>query len=304
MMKSHQVLFILTGFLFSLGSCTKEFSYENPALNQSGSGNFYATIDGEPWQADSLQMAIVADSGIVTITGISKTQDEISMVLPGFQKGVYAVNGQSVGFALFTSLQVTAADLYLTNTSTDASKAGGTVSLTTIDTVNKTISGTFQFNLYQETNMTTKTVTGGVFNNIPYTGVVSSPSGPPVGDSADTLIATIDSVNWNASQISVVPQGGVLVIIGFSADGQQSMALSMPESVSAGTYTLDVNSGIYMAYYIDGLTTFVSEGNGSLTVIANDTVNKRINGRFNFVGASQTDNSSDKITNGYFSVKY
>ena len=80
-MKSNPVLLLLAAFLFSLGSCTKELSRENPVQQAQGPGNFYATIDGQIWEADSVQVAIVDDSGIVTITGISKSQEEISMVL-------------------------------------------------------------------------------------------------------------------------------------------------------------------------------------------------------------------------------
>ncbi len=304
-MKPHPLLFLLIPLLVVLGSCTKEVSKEDSTHNSTNSGNFYATIDGKPWQGDSLQQAIVT-AGIVTITGIGKTQEEMSIVLPALQTGVYAINSQSAGFALYTSLKEGVAELYLSNTSTDPSKAGGTVSLTTIDTVNKTLSGTFQFKLYQESNTTTKTVTEGVFKNIPYNTIDSiRPPIVPPGGNADTLIASIDSVVWNAAQVSGGTQSGMLIIAGASVDSQQTLGLYMPESISAGTYTLDFNTGIYIASYNpDPLTYMVSKGNGSLTIIENDTVNKRIKGSFNFVGISQTDNTSAKITNGYFSVGY
>ncbi len=306
MIKSNPVLFLAAAFLFSLGSCTKELSQESPVQQQQGPGNFYATINGESWEADSAQVAIVDDSGIVTITGISKSLEEISMVLPGFLNGVYAVNGQSPGYALFAFLQGTSVDPFLSNGSTDASKAGGTVTISNIDTVNHTVSGTFQFKLYRVSDMITETVTAGVFNNVSYISAGSIPPiGPPPGQNADTLVASVNTVGWTAAQVVTTNQSGLLVIAGTSSDAQETLGLYMPSSVTAGTYTLDFNTGIYLGSYSpDPLTLLVAEGNGSLTIISNDTVNKRITGRFNFVGVSQTNNSTANITNGYFAVSY
>lgn len=305
-MKSNPVLFLLAASLFTLGSCTKELSQESPVQQLPGPGNFYATIDGGSWKADSAQVAIVDDSGIVTITGISKSLEEVSMVLPGFLKGVYAVNGQSTGYALYASLQGGSVDPFLSNGSTDASKAGGTVSLTSIDTVNHTVSGTFQFKLFRVSDLTTETVTAGVFNNIPYINSNSIPPiVPPTGLNADTLIASVNTVSWIAAQVLVTDTSGLLVIAGTSSDGQQTLGLYMPSSVTAGTYTLDFNTGVYLGSYSpDPLTLLVAQGNGSLTIISNDTVNRHISGRFNFVGISLTNNSSANLTNGYFSVNY
>ncbi len=305
-MKSNPVLLLLAAFLFSLGSCTKELSQESPVQQAQGPGNFYATIDGQLWQADSVQIAIVDDSGVVTITGISKSQEEISMVLPGFLVGVYAVNGESPGYSLYASLQGSAVDPFLSNGSTDVTKAGGTVSLTAIDTVNHTVTGTFQFKLYRSSDMTTKTVTAGVFNKISYISSGSLPPiTPPAGQNSDTLIASVNNVSWVAALVQASDTAGMLVIAGTSSDGQQSLGLFMPSSVIAGTYTLDFNTGIYLGSYSpDPVTVLFAQGNGSLTIIANDTVNRRITGRFNFVGVSQTNSDSANITNGYFSVSY
>jgi hypothetical protein len=301
-MKSLAVLCLLTPFLFSLVSCTKEESQETPVHTSPGSGSFYATIDGSAWQGDSIQQAVVT-SGIVTITGIGKTQDEISIVLPALQKGVYAVNSQSVGFALYTNTQNVSAEPYLSNTSTDPAKAGGTVGLTVIDTVNKTISGTFQFKLFQGTSAGTKIVENGVFTNIPYS-VSDIPTGPTGNGDGDSLSANIENVFWSASQVFASATSGQLIIGGFSGDGQPSLDLLMPDSVSPGTYTLDLGGGYSAAYNSTQLAVFQALGNGSLTIAENDMVNKHIKGTFSFVGQSPTDASTANVTSGYFSVNY
>ena len=126
-MKSTPIL-VCVAFIFSLASCTKELSRESPTHGLPNSGTFYATIDGQSWNGDSIQQAVVAD-GTLTITGVSRAGDALAIVLPGLQTGVYALNAQSAGYALFTNLQDTS-NLYLSNSIADSSKAGGIVSLT------------------------------------------------------------------------------------------------------------------------------------------------------------------------------
>jgi hypothetical protein len=308
-MKLHPVLFLFAPLVFLWGSCTKELSREIPLASQD-SVNFYAVIDGAPWQGDSLQQVNISDSGIVSIMGIGKSQDEISMVLPAFRKGVYAVNSQTPAYAQYNSLKEGfAAEIYLTNTSSDQSKAGGTVTITDIDTVNKTVSGTFQFKVYQESNTTTKTVTAGFFNKLPYSGSgsVINPGGPPGGgiSTTDTLSATINDTAWAADQVLAASQNGILIVSGSSADGLKVLALYMPAAVTPGSYTLNYSSGTYSALYDpDPTTPLVAQANGTLKITENDTVNKHITGTFSFTGISLTSSVTASITNGYFSCSY
>src|SRR5665213_1638179 len=308
-MKLHPVLFLFAPLVFLWGSCTKELSRENP-LPAQDSVNFYAVIDGIPWQGDSLRQVNISDSGIISITGIGKNQDEISMVLPAFRQGVYAVNSQTPAYAQYNSLKEGfAAEIYLTNTISDESKAGGTVSITDIDTVNKTISGTFQFKAYQESNTTTKTVTAGFFNQLPYSGSgsVINPEGPPGGgvSTTDTLSASINDTAWAADQVLAASQNGVLIVSGSSADGSRLVAMYMPAAVTPGNYTLNYSSGTYFAAYDpDPNTILVAQANGTLKITENDTRNKHVTGTFSFVGASLTSGVTASITNGYFSCNY
>jgi len=301
-MKSGPLLFCLA-FVFSLFSCTKELSQEAPVQVSPNSGDFYATIDGQPWQGDSIRQAVVA-GGTLTITGVGKTGDALAIILPGLQTGIYSLSQQSAGYAVFTNLQDTT-NLYLSNSIADSSKAGGTVNLTTVDTVHKTVSGSFQFNLYQASNATGKVVTAGVFNNISYAGggIVTPPDQQPPNGSTDTLLARVDSVDWVAAQVVVDQSTGILAIGGIS--GQQSLGVYMPATVAPGTYAMDLNAGVYFGSYNPTTAKpLFAIGNGSLTILENDVVNKRIKGNFSFIAKSQTDSSSATISDGYFSVSY
>ncbi len=60
---------------------------------------FTATIDGNLWNADSVQLILVNSNG-VSITGISKTGGQLSIVLPAFKTGTYTFGGQSLSYAI------------------------------------------------------------------------------------------------------------------------------------------------------------------------------------------------------------
>jgi hypothetical protein len=304
MRKSASLLFWLASVV-SVVSCTKEVSRESPLQGQTDNSSFYATIDGQPWQADSVRQTVIA-GGELTLTGISGAGDAIAIVLPGFQTGIYDLNAQSAGYAVFLNLGDTSS-LYLSNS---GSTAGGTVTLTSIDTINHTISGTFQFNLYQPADPTAKAVTAGVFNDIPYGGGGSTGTNPtqppPATGSSDTLQAKVDGADWNATDVVIQSQSGLLGIAGIS--GQQSLVIFMPANITAGTYAMDFNSGMYFGAYstdaADPTKVLLAIGNGSLTILENDVTNRRMRGTFSFTAKSQTNSNSATVTNGYFAANY
>lgn len=287
----------LTAFLLLfLFSCTKELSKENGTIPDKG--NFYATINGKSWDADSLQLVLVNNGG-VSINGLSKTGEQISMVLPVFQTGTYTLNAQSVYFALYTNILSSNPVIYVS----DAGTAGGSVTISAIDTINHFISGNFTFTLINTDDNTTKTITQGVFEYIPYNGGgIVNP--PPAG--TDILKATVGSTPYNASQIIVQPASGQLVISSLSADiPAQHLDLLMPVNITPGTYSLDLTQGIYGAlYFNDPLNPLISNNNGTLTIISNDPTSGLIKGTFSFTGSSLTNGQTVVITNGYFSVNY
>src|SRR5450432_675702 len=291
-MKSRILPLLLPGFVFLFFACSKEVSEEHGSIPTNiSSGNFTATIDGTPWTADSLQQALVLDNnGSVNISGLGKTGEQISMILPVFKKGSYILNSTSSGYSFYLNLQNNTQQGYLSN----VANAGGTVTISTIDTVNKTVSGTFQFNLTSPVSFTSRSVTKGVFTNIPYisaTGPV-----PPPGGIQDTLLATVDGAKFNAIQVLSGTSGNQLTLAGFGSNGAQSVDLIMPESVGVGTYNLDVTAGVYAAAYSpDGLIALLSVSNGSLTILMNDIAARRIRGTFSFVG-SETGVTSVNIT--------
>jgi Family of unknown function (DUF6252) len=116
----------------------------------------------------------------------------------------------------------------------------------------------------------------------------------------------INGTLWTAPSISESVNAGSLEIVGSSQDGSKTVGLVMPENVGPGTYSMDFSLGVYLGVYIPspGLT-LISDPSGTLTILANNTVTRRIQGNFQFTavdlsGASQP----SQLTQGFFSVGY
>jgi hypothetical protein len=303
-MKLRFTQILLTAILFSFISCTKEMSLENKNGTAPVNGDFYGTINGNQWSADSLQ-DVEADTSGMSILGLSKTGDVISMFLPQFKTGTYTLNAQSASYAVYANIVTSPSSEYLSN----FGKAGGTITITSIDTTHKLISGNFQLTLINPADNTTKTITGGILAYVPYEGggaVVITPP-PAGGGNVDTLTATVNGNSFNGAVVESEKDtiSGQLLVAGISADGITDLALDMPMNIKAGTYNLDFNSGQYFGFYNPSPTVIlVSMSNGTLTIISNDVVNRRIKGTFSFIGSASTTASTANVTQGYFSVSY
>ena len=119
-MRSRLRSLLLTLILFSFIACTKEMSKEAGNTTGTGAGDFYATIRGNLWNADSLQLILVSTDG-VSINGLSRTGDQVSILLPAFKVGTYTLNAQSASYALYANILNNAANVYVSNAGT----AGG-----------------------------------------------------------------------------------------------------------------------------------------------------------------------------------
>ncbi len=288
---------LLIAALFSFISCTKELSKENNTGTQILNGDFYATIDGTQWNADSLQLALLSNTGFA-IAGLSKAGEQISMLLPTLKTGNYTLNALSAPTAICSNIIVNTSTVYISNTGS----AGGNVTISSIDSVKHLVSGSFTFTLVDPVDNSQTAITAGVFNLIPYsvdtTGVT-----PP--SASDTLEANVGGNQFNSAQVVTSITAGTLYIAGISADGVADIALGMPPNVIAGTYNMDFATGLYYGVYNPNANTvLLSQMNGTLTIISNDTVARRIIGTFSFIASPMTSGTPVTITAGYFAVSY
>jgi len=298
-MNSPLIRLLLAASFFTLFSCTKEMSLEKGDNSVQTKGAFYATIGGSQWNADSLQLVQVSNGG-VSISGLSKTGIEISMVLPVFKTGTYALSATSVPFAFYVNLNGSLSNVYYTNAGT----ASGTVTISSIDTVNHLLSGTFQFTAVNPSDNSSMTISSGVFSYLPYSG--GTGSGNQTGSGKDTLKALVGNAAFNPYQITAIVNGDQLTIAGIATDGS-GLGLLMPDTIQVGTYNMDFGTANYVGVYEpQGSTgTLVSQANGTLKILSHDIANKRISGTFSFIATPLVGvESPATITQGYFSVGY
>ncbi|HEV3222949.1 MAG TPA: DUF6252 family protein [Puia sp.] len=297
-MKSRLSGYLLIAVLFSFISCSKELSKEkNTPGTQIPNGDFYATIDGTQWNADSLQLVLVSNSG-VSISGLSKTGEQITMLLPTFKTGNYTLNALSAPIAIYSNLLTNVSTVFISNTGA----AGGNVTISKIDSVKHLVSGTFMFTLINPSNNLRKSITAGVFNSVPYT---VDTTGGITPSATDTLEASVGGVQFNSAQVVASITNGTLFIAGISSDGVSDIALGMPPGITPGTYSMDFATGMYYGVYNpNSSTTLLSQMNGTLTIISNNTVSRRIIGTFIFIASPLMSGTPVTITNGYFSVSY
>ena len=281
-------------------SCSKDLSYENNR-RLPGTGTFTAVINGVPWSATDSGQAASITGGMINLLGISADNHQLSMVLNDTVTGVYKLSQSSFSLASYSATDSSNIFAFTTNQGSDSTQAGGVVTVTGIDRVYQTISGTFSFNVYRDFDGQEKQVRQGVFTNIPYVTSQTSATG------TDTMQAIIDGTNWTAQTISATALSGVLTVSGSHSDGTYSTILVMPQGVTPGSWTLDISGGLFIGLYDPTPTIVMASSGGTLQILENDPVAQRVRGNFQFqatvpLGAATT--RTDQLTNGYFSVVY
>jgi hypothetical protein len=299
MKKAILYAIILVG-IWSISSCKKETSIENPV---SQVGNFTAKIDGVQWTAALTSEQATILGGVINITGISANNQEISITLNNDQTGNYTLNQASLSLAAYADIDSSDLYAFTTNEGADTTQAGGQVTILKIDSVQKTISGTFSFKVYRDLDGRGKTITSGVFTSLPYTNKL------PPASITDTLNATIDGMPWAGQSIEASVSAGELSIVGSSTTGAQSIGLLMPSTATAGSYPLDGSNPYYMGLYTVLQTSTASglvSNKGTLTILSNNTTTSRIRGNFQFTAVDPTGTSTatHTIASGLFSVYY
>src|SRR5215467_11694057 len=108
---------------FSLFSCQKEYSFEQPGGGNPGGGNnnvpgdFRAKIDGVQWVAADNTKGATIVAGIISITGISSDNQTINITLAGSALGTYVLDQSSSSVGVY--LQNGSPNPFATNANAD-----------------------------------------------------------------------------------------------------------------------------------------------------------------------------------------
>ncbi|HLZ16647.1 MAG TPA: DUF6252 family protein [Cyclobacteriaceae bacterium] len=289
----HIVLFFISLVNFA---CRKEVSVET---SNGLSGNFRAVIDGKAWIAADSEKSATILGGLINITGISADNQQLSITLDDTALGTYTLNQSSTSLAAFANNDSSGFFAFTTNGGSDTTQAGGTVSITAIDKVNKTITGVFSFKVFRDIDKRQKVITQGVFYKLPYV------SSLPPSNGTDTMTATIDGAPWVGQSISAVALTGQIAISGSKLDGTQAVTLVMPQNITPGSYALDFTGLTYIGLYNPTPTSAFASSMGTLVILDNNASTSRIKGNFNFQAADPIGtNLPHVVAQGYFSVQY
>ena len=292
----RRLIIIILVLSVGIYSCQKELTDPNGSTTTpGGTGDFRAKINGTQWVATSSGAARV--SGLISVSGIGGGK---TMAITLTDSGVhhYILNQTTMGAGAYSDSSSGSNVAFATNGS---SLSGGSVDITTIDTANKKISGTFRFTVYRAIDSTIRTISEGSFTNISYATTT-----PPAA-STDTFTVKIDGVTFTPFTI----QGlhitilGQISISGTDQSGTKSVSVFVPDTVTPGTYPITGFGGTYFGQYNKNATTFLSSDTGTVTILEHNTSSRRIRGSFNFHAAEillPIDQS--QLTVGYFSVIY
>ena len=296
-MKKINVLPVLVLFMALLGfnSCDNESldpaivvgGEVNPNPNPTG-GILQVDFDNQTYVSSTTQVYISAGTIQVLATN---SQGTVGFIVSGTTVGTY--NGDDILFG-YTP---TGADNSYTNV---GSTAPAVLTITAINTTNKTISGTFNFTGGLGLDAAeSKVFTNGVFTNLPY--ISENPTG-------DTFFAKVDGTEFVDDDIFVVVSevngASQISIQAINAD-DTTLAVNLDQNITVGTYTI---TGTNVAtdkargrYEVGDTTNFANSG----TVTITEKTALRVKGTFSFnVGPFSGGTTTHTVTEGTFDVQY
>lgn len=259
-----------------------------------GPATFTVDFGGKTFTATSTQAAIA--DGVIVISGVRGSKGEtVGLAITGTKVGTYS--GDNIVLSYDPST-----DSEYTYNNFDDTESNGTVTITSINTTAKTISGTFNFTGYWgdfDANLPSVAFTNGKFTDIPYTSTTTPGGG---GDSEEYVKATVAGTAKTFEIIGSAESGDYLTINGQSTADDSNISVSVKTAIQKGTYAIgtSVFEGDAGATYRKGDDSYRSTS-GSLTIISND--GSTIKGTFSF-NASTSDDKTIAITAGSFNIEY
>ncbi len=296
-MKKFSVISAFMLFFAAIGFTSCDTEPVDPLLvnnggEQPGPAMFKADFNGTTYVADQATAAV--NAGLISVTGIKMPSGEsISLVVPGTTTGTYDL---ADGGSLSYHSSLTATYFYINVDPSLEEDPNGSITITSINTANHTISGTFNFVGYRndvEEDAPSITFTNGSFQNVPYTGNV----GPQPTDSLFKV--NIDGTLYTADDAQAAIGDGLINVAGLRGSNGEYVAVVV-NGTSEGTYTEEAIMSYSASDNDDNVySNLFSTSPGSVTISEIDTVNHTISGTFSFTGINDADDEK-VFTNGVF----
>jgi len=268
-----------------LSSCDKEES-EEPETNPSAS--MTAKIDDVDWSAN--QTGCSVSNGQAGIVGVASQGQTITLSLNEFKEGITPLefNGSSVGIVMNGNVT------YATNADPDCN---GIVNISSINTTDSVISGTFEFYAYSPFGKGFVSVSEGSFSNVPFT--TELPATPD-----NSLIVDIDGSTFTASSVNAMVAMGKINISASDAQITQTVGITIDEGLEAGTYDIGGFFGSVTGQYNIGTEVLMMANEGEMIITKHDMENNILEGTFEFEASEMIGTNSASLTNGSFVVNY
>ena len=307
-MRTSFALLVASITVLFVASCQKEANFDpsfNPSTGGTPSGvtgNFKAKINGVQWTANKLVSA-ARMTGIINITGMGTDGKTVTMTLTDSGVHRYILSDVTLNAGALVDSAETNRISYTSNGGVYPTESGGEVNITSINTTNKTISGTFSFKLFRPIDGGKKTVTEGSFTNVTYMTTL-----PPAA-TTDTFRVKIDGTSWVPQTIMGSNVAGQLIITASNSTATKTVGFVLPQDITPGTYTLDFWGLTHIGQYNPDNDPMHSKasmgGSSSITVLEHNKTTKRIRANFAFKAEELLNaNNFANLTEGYFSVKY
>jgi len=287
------ILLILTTFTFTscdvepIDSALDPNDFENPT---NGPMVFKADFGGATWNA-TIAEAVVS-TNFISIGATRADGSTFAILVNAPSAGTYPANANIIAYTPASSEYG-----YWSLNTEDATEDTGSITITRIDTVNHTVSGTFHFRGYWSDTTITSIIpvefTDGVFTNIPYT---------PNEETGDTFFAKVDGAEFVDTLLTGATVGGTDPWLNIAAVNANldDITVAFRKSMGVGTYSLDaVNMDTSASLSLANGDDYDATS-GTLTVT--ELTATRVKGTFSFVGSNGV--TTKTISEGSFDVSY
>jgi len=161
-MKKHYLILTALAIVITIFSCKKEDA-EEVSTYVAPSTTMTATVNDTAWSALTRVTKHYTNTNVFVIVGTDTDGKVLTITIRGDQKGTYTSSTS------LDSLSAQVGAIWKPNSNEYLSNKG-TVEITEIDTTDKKISGTFNFDVINTSDITDGfSVTSGKFSNLGYT---------------------------------------------------------------------------------------------------------------------------------------
>lgn len=311
------------------------FSCENEPLtgnfpdpqdqNPAEDGQFRATVAGQLFLAESTS-AFISETNDFEITGTKTSGEKIVLSVENAAVGTFSLNWDGTGLNMgsYTDRY----DLENPYVSIDGAGGSGEMTITEINTVSNTVSGTFRFfgvrikldstgNPILDGNglpvMEDIEVTNGAFNSIPYLVGEGDGDGEGEGENPpNEFFARVNGQDFIADSLSVTEpiNGDVhMIVIEAMNEDHELLRLDIPKTIGVGTFDMvNLSDGTKLiGLYNDNIGgDNLTSNPGTMTITEFDLVAGILTASFQFDGNDPLGNDPNqvRVRRGTFTVYF